>query len=244
MDDIVNICPSIYYSEAELNNEVLGNYNFKILINCLPTIEFLKSVRDNELIISSDIIIVSIDLNFNYNELNSEDRMMIDEFHSRYNKILQNFINYFVIYNKNFRQLINKLPNNLSFDFKSPILTGNLRNNLFKIIRLINLIKIMNDSIDILITGSSQENISKSLMIGYLMDNYNYNLNNCVNYLQMKINLNFNMNFYNDLLILESLKKFYIENNDIKLGSEILYYNKTRKRGVEEEDGDRKRLNF
>ena len=52
------------------------------------------------------------------------------------------------------------------------------------------------------------------------------------------------MNFYNDLLILESLKKFYIENNDIKQGSEILYYNKTRKRGVEEEDGDRKRLNF
>lgn len=234
------ICPDIYYSTLNnFNNQNLQNHNFKIIISCLPTHKFLNHINKNphDLSISSDVIMLSLDLNFDINQYNETEKQLLEEFMSSYGKVLQNFINYFVTYNDNYNRLINDLPNNLSLRLMNPLLLGNLKNNLFKLIRLVKLIKLINDSVEVLVIGDFNENISKSLLIGYLMDTYNFPINSSMDYLGMKMPLNFNMNYYNDLLILENLKKFHQENNDLKVDSKVLYENKEGKRG-RDEDGE------
>lgn len=244
-NDITEICPTIYYGTVNsLKQEIFHNYNFKIIINCLPTYKFLKHLNKSNISIPTDMLMLLLDLNFDINKFNDDEKALLNEFDMKFNKILQNFINYFINYNENIDKIINKLPNNLNLNISNPILSGNLKNNLFKLTRLIKLFKIMNNSIDILIIGDNNENFSKSLLISYLMDNYNYNVNNSINYLHYKINVNFNLNYYEDLLILENLKKFYVENNEIKIGSSILYNNKQGKRCREDEDYSEKRIRF
>lgn len=244
-DDVVCVSPDIYYGTLKhLNNTTFGPHDFKIIINCLPTHRFLRYLQHNSqnLSISSDVIMLSLDLNFDINQYNDEEKHLLEEFLDNYNKVLQNFINYFVTYNENYSKLINELPNNLSLKLMSPLLLGNLKNNVFKLIRLIKLIKLMNNSVQVLVVGEYNENISKSLLIGNLMDTYNFPLSSSISYLQQKLPLTFNLNYYNDLLILENMKKFYQENNDLKANSTVLYENKGGKRGRDDDYDNFKRF--
>lgn len=227
------ICPSLYYNAPVSPNS-------KIIINCGPTHKFLRNIES--LPISSDVILLSLDLYFDINKLTDDEKFLLDQFNVSFNKVLQNFVNHFYNYNENRSYQINKMPNNVNLSFNQPLLTGNLKDNLFKIIRLIKLVKAINPSIDVLILGENDENVSKSLLIAYLMDTYNYNLTASINYLSQLMDVGFNINYYNDLLILESLKKFYQENNEIK--GTILYRNKNGKRSRDEDYDNRKRIMY
>ncbi|EGV63757.1 hypothetical protein PSN45_004169 [Yamadazyma tenuis] len=236
---LVQVCPSIYYGNLNsLSDRSFANHNFKIIVNCLPTYKFLNRLdhQSHGVSLSSDVIVLSLDLGFDINKYSEHEKQLLDEFTSTYNKVLQNFMSFFVTYNDNISNHIHGLPNNLNLNLQHPILTGNLKNNLFKLIRIIKLFKIINSSIEVLVVGEFNENCSKALLIGYLMDNYNYNLNACLHYLSGRVALNFNSNYYNDLLILENLKKFYRENSDIKSGSSVLFNNKDGKR-ARDDDG-------
>lgn len=245
--DLVQVSPSIYYGNLNsLSDNIFVNHNFKIIINCLPTHKFLHRVNDstNKLSLSSDVMILSLDLNFDINEYSEYEKHLLNEFTIHYDKIMKNFINYFVNYNDKLKNHVHELPNNLNINLQLSILTGNLKNCLFKLVRIIKLFKVMNNSIDILVVGEFNENFSKALLISYLMDTYNYNLHGCLTYLNYKVPININSNYYNDLLILENLKKFYQENNDIKLGSCVLFNNKWGKRSRDEDECGRKRLRY
>lgn len=237
------ICPTIYYATPNsLKQEVFNHYNFKIIINCLPTQGFLNILNESDINISTDITILSLDLNFDMDKFNPDERVLLNEFHKTYNKVLQNYLNHFITYNPAYLDLSNKLPENTTLQLSAPILTGNIKNNLFKLIRFITLFRIIDESIDVLIIGEANENVSKSLIVAYLMDTYNYNLSASLNYLSYKINFKFNLNYYNDLLLVENLKEFYHENIEIKRGSEVLYNNKLGKRSRDDATIGKKRI--
>lgn len=242
---VTPISPYLYYGTlAHLNNQTFGPRNFKVIINCVPTYKFLNYLdkHSQSISLSSDVLVLSLDLNFDVNQYNEQENQLLDEFINHYGKLLQNMITYFVTYNENYSHLINELPNNLSLKLMNPLLLGNLKNNLFKLIRLVKLIKLINDSVEVLVVGDFNENISKSLLISYLMDTYNFPINASIEYLELRIPMNFNLNYYNDLLILENLKKFYHENNELKQNSKVLYQNKAGKRGRGDDYDNYKRV--
>lgn len=219
--DINEVAPSIYLGSYNLfnNPELFSSKNFKIIINCSPTYRFLNILEESRAAISSNVIILSLDLSFSINKFNEDEKGLLTHYVDKFNRILQNYFNFFFKYNPNGNNMVHKMPDNKEFNLNSPILTGNLKHHLFNINRLIKLIKNIDDSVDVLILsadGNSQ--ISTALAMSYLMDSYNYDLNTSFNNILAKRSSirNLNPNYYDDLLVIESLKKFYLENIALK----------------------------
>ncbi|KAK6463823.1 hypothetical protein DFJ63DRAFT_335336 [Scheffersomyces coipomensis] len=245
------ISPSIWLGSYQslTNSEFLTSKNIKIIINCGTSLQFLKLLHQrNDIVVSSDVIILSLDPSFDINHLNQDDSELVHDFIKQFKKILQNYLHYFYYNNSDINNLIHKLPNgdnaaaNNQLQLNNPILTGNLKNQFFNIIRFINLIKLINSKVEILIVsefGSSK--LSTGLLIAYLMDCYNFNFQACFKFITLKTgqsNLhNFNFNYYDDLLIFENLKKFQLENNQIKaMKPDLLTKNYKLKRRCRDEE--------
>ncbi|CAI5756904.1 unnamed protein product [Candida verbasci] len=223
------------------NSSFLNDQNIKIIINCGNTVKFINLIESNEMNIqlSSDIIILNLDPSFDINE--STNQALISSFNSKFNKILQNYLSFFYLNNPQSSNLIHKLPPKCSMNIDSPILYGsNLKLQFFKLIRLISLFKLINDKIQILVISEDGNlNLSTGLIIAFLMDIYKYNIENSFKLIKSRrpcIN-DLKLNYYDDLLIIENLKKFYVENIEIK--SKNPNYLKTKgflKRSMNDDD--------
>ncbi|KAI5950802.1 hypothetical protein KGF54_003876 [Candida jiufengensis] len=239
------ICPNIWlgpYSslinQTSPNSSFISNSNVKVIINCGSTLNFLDLVENSPKVsISSDIMILSLDPSFTIIENNE----LINNFILKFNKILQNYINSFYI-NSSITNLIHKLPNSTQFQINSPILNGsNIKIQFFKIIRLISIFKLINQSLQILIVSEDGNlNLSTGLIIAYLMDNYKFNFQNSFKFLKTKRPSikELRLSYYDDLLIIENLKKFYLENVDIKQNCSSQFINKCKRNCDDFEDDE------
>lgn len=241
-DSAQEVCPKVWlgpYSALSHDN-FLERHNIKIIINCLSTGKFLRALEQPQVAISSDVIILSLDPSFSVSDFETQELVL--EFTRKFNRILQNYLNYFYVNNPDSTYLIHQIPNNqLLLSIRSPILQGNLKLQFFVLVRLMNLLKSINSNVQCLVlsdTGNS--NLSTGLITAYLMDCYNYNIKNSytvVHSARPSVSA-LNNNFYDDLLIIENLKKFSSENNALKQNNPgVLIKNyKLKRRNDEEED--------
>lgn len=213
------IAPSVWCgSFLCLSSHFIHSRNIKIIVNCSPTLEFFSELELTSL--SSDIVVLSLDPSFTIGNYNVNIQHHLNKEISKFNRILQNYINHFYLLNPSATNVIHKLFNNQPLQFQSPILSGGfLQNLLFQINRFIKLLKNINNSVEVLIVSKEGYNLlSTAISVSYLMDSYNFNLGASIKHLQLrnpKI-MPLNSNFYDDLIIIESLKKFYKENREIK----------------------------
>ncbi|RLV94581.1 hypothetical protein JA1_001675 [Spathaspora sp. JA1] len=214
-DSPQEICPNIWLGPySSLSGSFLGNNPMQIIINCGSTLKFLDLVEnDKSVAISSDVILLSLDPAFD------SRHELVEKFKRQFSKILQHYLNFFYLENPKSSKLMYQLPHN-SIELTSPIISGsNLKLQFFNLIRLMSLFKVINSSLQILIVSEDGNNsLSTGLVIAYLMDCYRYNIANSFRLIQNRRPTvrELNNNFYDDLLIIEHLKKFYIENCEIK----------------------------
>ncbi|CUM67127.1 uncharacterized protein PRCAT00004816001 [Priceomyces carsonii] len=239
----LEIAPSIWLGPFNVldDYEFMSSKNIKIIINCSPTYSFLNHLENSGVAISSDVIILSLDLSFSTDKFSPDEQYLLNNFIFKFNRILQNFMSHFYKSNPNSSNLIHEVPSDKEFAINSPILSGSLKQHLFNINRLIKLLKTMNQSIEVLIVSADgNDQLSSALAMSYLMDSYNYNLIASYNSLKSKRPTikEMNSNYYDDLLVIESLKKFYQENLILKQKNPgILMSNcKLKRRNAEEED--------
>lgn len=229
---------------SSYSSNFIDDKNIKIIINCGNTHNFLEFLHTRLInSISSDVIILSLDPSFNPTN-NHQD--LIQEFVVTYKKKLRNYLQSFYLNEKD-SNLIHDFPdkeNNFDGLLSSPILSGaNLKLHFFQLNRLIKLFKNVNQSVSVLLVSSTGNNsLSTGLAISYLMDHYNYQIAPSFNLIQnIRPSLvQLNMNFYDDLIIVENLKRFYEENSVIKLNNPnyLLTNCKLKRKQVDDDDSD------
>lgn len=230
------LAPGVFVGNYDtlLDQEFLDSANAKVIVNCGLTDQFLQFVDVLQPVISSDVIVLNLDPNV------SKEDAAFKDFHSRFNRILQNYLAFFYSYNDNVKYYINSNYEDAKLAFDSPTMNGMpIIKLLFNINRLLKLIRNVNSSVGVLFVSRycGQNHYSNgvlhSLAILYLMDHYNYNFEASYRYLassypQLHGMANnfmdtlgaapelFNFNHYEDVLLIDSLKKFYSENRKIK----------------------------
>lgn len=228
LPNVLEILPSVWLGDYESLTRL---DHVKIIINCGDTIKFLNVLNDERIALSSDVIVLSFDPGFQRADLSGCENI-VRPFEKQYNKILQGYLSHFYYNNQN-RNLIHDLPFNL--EVNSPILSGNIKDQFFILTRLIKLFRCLNQDSEVLIVGS--ENLSIGLGIAVLMDTYGLDVVSSMKRLiSAKPDIGaLNSRLYEDLLILESLKKFGVENDVIKRGNGgVLMSNCKLKRGGDE----------
>lgn len=205
----------------------------KIIINCSTTNKFLEHINSPAVNLSSDIIILSLDPAY----ATAGQPLHIQQYIKALNRTLQNFVSSFYTNNPLVHQLIHELPSDL--EITSPILGGNLLTQFFNLTRLIKLIGSINPNIETLIVSDDESNLATGLAIACLMDTYNYNLAASYNIIKRERPSvrTMNVNFYDDLIVVENLKRYYRENNQLKKGKVVLTNNsKLKRKDADEED--------
>ncbi|KAG7666096.1 uncharacterized protein J8A68_000352 [[Candida] subhashii] len=219
------ICPSIWLGpyNSLLDHEYMLRNNIKIIINCGSTLKFLDLIENSrDVQISSDVILLSLDPAFDC------QHELVYKFNRKFNRILQNYLDSFYKNNPKASNSMYQLPHS-SIDLTTPIISGsNLKLQFFNLVRLMSLFKVINLDLQILVVSEDgNKNLSTGLIIAYLMDCYRYNLPNSFRLIQSRRPSihELNNNYYEDLLIIENLKKFYIENCEIKQQSNPILTN-------------------
>lgn len=228
------LAPEVFVAgyETLLDHKFLNAANIKVIVNCGLTDLFLQFLDSQQPVISTDIIVLNLDPNV------SQEDPAFQKFHFRFNRILQNYLAFFYSYNENVNYFINSNYQKAKLLFESPTMNGMpIIKLLFNINRLLKLIKNVNTSVGVLFVAKYyghnhySNGILHSLAILYLMDHYDYNFESGHRYLSAGLShkkggdLNmshpgpelFNFNHYEDVLLIDSLKKFYAENRKIKL---------------------------
>lgn len=214
------IAPSVWLGPHEcLSSGFMNTHDdVKIVINCGDTCTFLGVLDSVPL--SSDVMVLSLDPGFLDERANTSDRAaQLTQFVTQFNRILQNYLTHFYTNNPESVNLIHDLPQNNQLALSSPILAGNLQAHFFNLTRLIKLFKTINPLCQILVVSETGNmSISTALCIAYLMDTYNYNIESAFRFLtNARPSVRpLNYNFYDDLLMIESLKKFAAENRTLK----------------------------
>lgn len=225
----VQLAPSVHIGSygTLLNGTFLDASSVKVIVNCGSTGRFLQYLNVMLPAIRSDVIVLNLDPS------TSNTDIAYKEFHARFNKILQNYLAFFYTYNDNVKYFVNSNYQNSSLSFASPTMNGVPLKLLFNINRLLKLIKNVNSSVGVLFISETfgHQSLSNSLLyalaILYLMDNYNYNFEASYKYLQSLLPASypeggfdapplFSTNHYDDILLVDSLKKFHAENCQIK----------------------------
>lgn len=226
-DTATEISPSVWlgsYGTLSQQQFVDAN-NIKVIINCRETCGFLEALNASGMNVSSDMIVLLLDPSFDAATVAGDEREMLAEYESRFGRVLLNYINFFYDSNPHANNLVHQLPQNGSLCLSSPILRGNLKQQLFNINRLLRLMRNVNDTIGTLIVSHDGNSLlSTAVAMSYLMDNYNFNFD--ASYTNLRIArplvLPLNFQYYDDLLIVENLKRFYQENSLIKQHSAAL----------------------
>ncbi|KAI5955497.1 hypothetical protein KGF57_003629 [Candida theae] len=201
----------------------ISNNNIKIIVNCGSTLKFLDLIENSPHIsISSDVLVLSLDPAFDVSasQTRAPHHELVQRFTRDYSKILQNYMQSFYFNNPNANNLIHSLPSSHNLNIDSPILNGsNLKLQFFKLIRLISLFKLINYDLQCLfVSEDGNGSLSTGITIAYLMDCYRYNFQNSFKLIRDRRPTirDLQLNFYDDLLIIENLKKFYVENIELK----------------------------
>lgn len=232
-----------------LNQQLCNASNIKVVVNCGSTRCFLEFLNSQQPVLSSDIIVLSLDPG------TSTGEEAYTQFHQLFNRILQNYLAFFYEYNANVRYYINSNLNNAKLSFESPIINGNPLKSLFNINRLLKLITNVNTGAGVVFLSEhfGHQHHSNSLIyalaILFLMDRYNYNFEASSRFLStitlsgldQSNSLNpflgpqlFNSQYYDDVLLIDSLKKFYQENSKIKHHeNNIMTQNQKLKRAID-----------
>lgn len=235
------LAPGIFVGgfDALLSQPLFNSENVKVVVNCGSTKRFLEFLHSRQPALSSDIIVLSLDPS------TSVDEAAYTEFHQLFNRILQNYLAFFYEYNSNVKYYINSNLDNAKLLFELPIINGNPLKLLFNINRLLKLITNVNTGASVVFVSEhfGQHHHANSLIyalgILFLMDRYNYNFEASLRYLASVIlqkppNVLFNSQFYDDLLLIDSLKKFSQENSKIKHHEHgIMTQNQKLKRGLD-----------
>ena len=235
--------PQTQSATAEGYNFVSNN-NIKIIVNCGSTLKFLDLIENSPYVsISSDVLVLSLDPSFDAGTaaLPQQGQELMQRFTRDYSKILHNYMNSFYFSNPNANNLIHNLPSNHHLSIDSPIITGsNLKLQFFKLIRLISLFKLINYDLQCLfVSEDGNGSLSTGLTIAYLMDCYRYNYHNSFKliYERRPTIRQLQLNYYDDLLIMENLKKFYGENIELKRENPNLLMNGCKRSMGTGEDG-------
>lgn len=214
------ISPGIWLGPYETlgQQQFMDANNIKMIINCSTTRPFLGALNASGMNMSSDLIVLVLDPAFDADDGQGDGRVL-NEYVNRFTRVLQNYVSFFYDSNPHVHNLIHQFPQNRPLCLTSPILTGNLKQQFFNVNRLLKLMKNLNDSIGTLIVSPDGNTpLSTGLAMSYLMDNYNFNFD--ASYTNLRITrplvVPFNYQYYDDLLIVENLKKFYQENTQIK----------------------------
>lgn len=225
----------------------------KVVVNCGSTMRFLNFLDEARPVVSSDVIVLNLDPN------TSSTDAPYKEFHSRFNRILQNYLAFFYSYNKDVQFFINSNYENNKLSLESPTMNGVPLRLLFNINRLLKLIKNVNGQAGFVFVSDNfglqhhSNALLYALSILYLMDNYNYNFEASYKFLQSLIPPSpimsssgsyfqtspelLNRNHYDDILLIDSLKKFYVENCKIKQAEcGVMTKNFKLKRGLDSVD--------
>lgn len=247
------IAPQVWLgSFAALREQsFLEQHGIKVIINCTPTYCFLNELNRSNINISTDMIMLLLDLSFDTNKFSPDELWLLDGYIERFGRILQNYLHFFYHENPMAPNLIHSFPQGKSFSLSSPVLTGNLKMQLFNINRLLKLLRNVNDTIGVIVVSADGDApLSSAVAISYLMDSYNINLAGSICNLMACRPLikEFNPQFYEELYIIENLKMFYHENLTIKqLSHALLTSNRKLKRKndpIAVDGGASKRPNF
>lgn len=225
-----------------LDQEFFDRANIKVIVNCGSSMKFLEFLDLQMPIISSDVVVLNLDLSL------PTGLAIFNEIHERFNKVLQHYLSFFYQHNTNIHYFINSNLNNAELKFSSPTINGNPLKLLFNINRLLKLMTNINRSAGVIFLSYNFDHQSPSnsllytLALLFLMDKYNLNLEASIKYLkslvipQSEISETrlFNNKHYDDVLLVDSLKKFFSENQNIKRNeSGILTENYNLKRSCE-----------
>lgn len=126
--------------------------------------------------------------------------------------------------------------NNAELRFESPTINGNPLRLFFNINRLLKLITNINDSAGILILSHKfdsdhpSNSLLHALALLFLMDKYSFNLEASIKHLQPLVTPEnctmmpqlFSCKHYDDVLLVDSLKKFHVENQIIKRNESLI----------------------
>lgn len=239
----VEVCPSVWLgSFGTLTDSVfLNGANIHIIINCAPTHKFLRFFNSRtDIVVPSNVMVLNLDPHFNVANLNEDEQHQLTEFNKTYNRVLQNYLSFFYKSNDKLDYLMHNTANNShNLSMSLPMLTGNLFGHLFNINRFIRLCRNIDaNMLTLVVSEYGDAPLSSGLLISILMDNYNLNFEaSYKNLMKMYPVQKFNTTFYDDLLIIDTLKKFYHENCTIKqMNPGILTTNHKLKRRNDEEE--------
>lgn len=251
----VQLAPGVFLGSytSLLNREFREQNNVKVVVNCGSTALFLHFLDLQQPTLSSDVIVLNLDPS------TSSSDVAYKEFHHRFNRVLQNYLSFFYNYNKEVKYYINSNYEDAKLAFDSPTMNGMPIKLLFNINRLLKLIKNVNTSVDVLFVSEffglqhHSNGLLFALAILYLMDSYNYNFESSYKYLtsllpHLLANGNgmsfatapqdlFNFTHYDDVLLIDSLRKFYTENCRIKQQERgVMTKNRKLKRSLDSVD--------
>ncbi|GBL52438.1 hypothetical protein ACI3LY_001321 [Candidozyma auris] len=235
-----SLTPGIFLGNYNslLDQDFLAGENIKVVINCGESNSFVEFLDLQRPIISSDVIVLNLDPSL------SKDLPVYHDIHQRFNKTLQNYLNFFYHHNKNAHYYINSDNQYSVLKLNSPTINGNPLKLFFTINRLLRLITGINTSAGVLCVSHKFNtwNVSNSLLIALslslLMDRYGLDFEASCRYLSSVLQANqemddaslnlFNRQYYDDVLLVDNLKKFFIENNKIKQSEDPLMTTNTK----------------
>lgn len=216
-----------------------GGCSPKVIVNCGLTERFLEFLDTSQPVISSDVIVLSLDPS------TMPSDKAYTKFHARYHRVLQNYLAFFYSYNADASYYVHANYQNGPLSFELPILSGNPLRLLFNVNRLIRLICNVNRLAGVLLvsenfgTNHRGNALLHALALLYLMDNYGYNYEASVRALLSMVPAGplLSSHHYDDILLIDSLKKFYRENIEIKQSLRgVMTKNYALKRSLESVD--------
>lgn len=245
--DCYEFAPGIWMGSYGLFEQSgMGHHNFKLVINCSSTDVFLAHLDSSVTAISSDVIMLSLDPGYTPEKLTDAQRLLVAEFESRLNRVLQNYIGHFYARNPRAHSLIHPMPNGRPFAIARPVLSGRMEPHLFSLNRLIKLLRHIDDSIEVAIVVESHFNlVATGLAMSYLLDHYRLDFGASFRHLALRCPglAPLNPSYYDDLLVIEAVRHFNSENNSIKRGNTVLtsHCNLKRKTDDEQLQGHKRR---
>lgn len=209
---------------------------YKIIVNCGLTGHFLSFLELRHTVsISSDVLIFLLDPRYSEADAKHDQLGLFAQFLEVHGRRLQNYVYHYYKNNPNASGLVESLP--WLIDEMSPVFNGPLVQAYFQFNRLVKLLRHVDQrQVQFLIVGDNPQ-LCYGLAVLYFMDNYLFNTENCLRIISQAVGheVGFNGGHYDDLIIADSLGKFYVENQRSKMSG------MSCKRPVEDDETSRKR---
>lgn len=216
--------------------DAIAGSDFKVVVNCGSTLRFLQFLEERNPAISLNVIVLNLDPDVD------RDDAAYQEFHRRFNRVLQNYLTFFYEYNDCAHYYVNSNYQSARLVFELPTMNGVLLRLLFNINRLLRLIRNMNSATTVLLVAEHfgevhhSNSVLYALAISYLMDCYGYNFDASYGYVRHLVQHHHDLfgNSYTDVLLVDNLKKFFVENSKIKQAEAgVLTTNRQLKRSMD-----------